>query len=122
MGAGPRLLAALAATAVIAGCAGASGRLATTVTTAAHATTPGANKHAAERDAAWLLSQARVPPGSRELSRAPQLLDGPALGSPSTSSLVDRARFWVVPLGFRATVAWVRDHPALGAKPGGSAG
>ena len=79
-----------------------------------------ANRHAAQREALRLLSLARVPPGAVAVSSHPSSLDGPVLGMTAASSLVDRTRFWRVPTGLDATIAWFRAHPPRGLKPSGS--
>ena len=61
-----------------------------------------------------LLALARVPPGATEIASPPADLSGPALGTPATSSLIDHARYWQVPMSFVATLAWVKAHPPAG--------
>jgi hypothetical protein len=36
------------------------------------------------------------------------------MGVPVTSSLIDQAAYWQVPMPFAATVAWVKSHPPTG--------
>jgi hypothetical protein len=45
------------------------------------------------------------------------------MGTPVTSSLIERSAYWRVPLSFVAAVAWVKSHPPHGLTvSGGSAG
>lgn len=72
------------------------------------------NKQQADAEARRLLALAHIPPGATELSAAPSSEPMPALGSARTSSLIDHAKFYRVPLPFDAAVAWVKAHPPSG--------
>lgn len=72
------------------------------------------NRAKAERDAALLLALAEVPAGSVELTSAPAALSGPALGSIQSSTIVDLARYWRVPLSLAALEAYLQQHPPAG--------
>lgn len=78
------------------------------------------NRAKAERDAALLLALAEVPPGSVELTKAPAALPGPALGSIHSSTVVDLARYWRVPLSLKALLAYLQQHPPAGLSQWGS--
>ena len=72
------------------------------------------NRRAAEREASRLLSLVQLPPGASPLTGAPAALSGAGLGTPMVSTLVDRERFWTVPMSFADLTAWVRAHPPQG--------
>jgi hypothetical protein len=63
---------------------------------------------------------AQVPPGAIPIESVPQALDGPVMGTPATSSLIDHARYWQVSMSFADALAWVKAHPPLGLVSGGS--
>ena len=73
------------------------------------------NKVAAQHEADRLLSLVRLPAGAHGRRTAPAHLDGPALGTPSVSSLIDRHSFWTVPMSAAGLVSWLGSHP-----PGGN--
>jgi hypothetical protein len=61
-----------------------------------------------------LLALIPAPPGAVPETSPPDQLGGPAVGTPSTTSLVDPHEFWRVPLSFTDATAWLNAHP-----PGG---
>ncbi|MCL2463863.1 MAG: hypothetical protein FWF28_02175 [Micrococcales bacterium] len=72
---------------------------------------------ATQAEVARLLSLVRVPAGSVEVRDPPSdLLDGPVMGSPMTSSLMVATGYWQVPLSLQATWDWFGAH-----RPGGLA-
>jgi len=79
-----------------------------------------ANRQAARRETARLLSLAPVPPGAVAIAARPAGLDGPAMGMDAARSLVDRTRYWRVSSGIEATIAWIRAHPPDGLRASGS--
>jgi hypothetical protein len=83
--------------------------------------TAAGNRAAARREAARLLSLARVPPSAVRLPRPPHSLTGPALGRPLVSSLVDRVMAWQAPVPFPAIQAWLSARPPRGLPRDGSA-
>jgi hypothetical protein len=78
------------------------------------------NRQQADEEAARLLAMAQVPPGATPLASPPADLSGPALGTPATSSLIDHARYWQVPMSFASALAWVKAHPPVGLTSVGS--
>ena len=81
------------------------------------------NKALATAEAERLLGLALLPPGAQPLSSQPASLQGPALGAPHTTSLVDKAKFWHVTSPFAKASAWVTAHPPAGlASDGTSSG
>jgi hypothetical protein len=87
----------------------------------AQAASAQANHLRAEREAARLLGLAEVPPGSVRVMSTPAHLSGP-LARPIVATQVDRAVFWRVPMGFDATLAWLRAHAPAGLTPNGHIG
>ncbi|MEO6500385.1 MAG: hypothetical protein ABIQ09_00560 [Jatrophihabitantaceae bacterium] len=81
-----------------------------------------AGRTQAEGDARKLLALAEVPPGSVELTTAPAALSDPALGSTDSSTNVDLAKYWRVPLSLPALEAYVKQHPPAGLSQWGSRG
>lgn len=79
-----------------------------------------ANRQAAHREADRLLSLVRVPPNAVTVASHPAALDGPALGMAAARSLVDRSRYWHVPAGVDATMAWIRAHRPRGLRLAGT--
>lgn len=68
----------------------------------------------AEEEARRLLALAPRPPGARSVAVAPKGLSGPAMGAPMTSSLIDHAEFWLVPMSLDDSIAWLRAHQPAG--------
>jgi hypothetical protein len=79
------------------------------------------NKSRAEAEAARLLAEVQLPAGAVEIATPPAALSGPGVGVPSTSSLIDKARFWRVSMSLDAAVAWIRAHRPAGLTLGASA-
>jgi hypothetical protein len=79
-----------------------------------------ANKAAADAEASRLLALAQVPPGATEIAVPPAALSGPIMGTPATTSLIDHARYWQVPMSFADALAWVKGHPPNTLASGGS--
>ncbi len=79
------------------------------------------NKSRAEAEAARLLAEVQLPAGAVEIATPPAALNDPAVGVPSTSSLIDKARFWRVSMSLDAAVAWIRAHRPAGLTLGASA-
>jgi len=79
------------------------------------------NKSRAEAEAARLLAEVQLPAGAVEIATPPAALSGPSVGVPSTSSLIDKARFWRVSMSLDAAVAWIRAHRPAGLTLGASA-
>jgi hypothetical protein len=82
--------------------------------------TAASNKADADAEASRLLTLAQVPPGAREIAAAPAALSGPIMGTPATTSLIDHARYWQVPMSFADALAWVAAHPPKTLTSGGS--
>jgi hypothetical protein len=79
------------------------------------------DRQQAEDEARGLLERVRIPPGAVVLNFAPVELLGPALGIPLTSSTYIRlARYWRVPMSFKAADDYVRQHPPAGLAQVGS--
>ena len=85
------------------------------------AATAAGNRAAAQAEAAWLLSLARVPPGAVRLTGPARSLPGAPLAKPAVASLVDQAAAWQVRLPFAAVRAWLPAHPPRGLLSAGSA-
>lgn len=85
--------------------------------------TPTSNKRAATAETQRLLTLFALPGSARRVGSGPKALSGPAMGTPSSGSLVDTVRYWRVPLSLTGAAAWVRAHPPTGLKSdgGGSA-
>jgi hypothetical protein len=89
--------------------------------TSTSAATLSGNRAAASSEATRLLALAVVPPGAIALTTAPaSVAGGPPLGSAATSSFIDKAAYWRVPLSFAAALAWIKAHPPAGLPSGGS--
>ena len=78
--------------------------------------TTATNERLAKRDAAKLLRLARVPGGSRRVSRAPAPELGYASSSPGTPSLAHLHRIWRVREPASAVFAFERAHRPHGSK------
>jgi hypothetical protein len=74
----------------------------------------------AEAEAAQLLAEVRLPAGAGEIATPPAALHGMQEGLSSTAALIDKPRFWRVPLSVDAALAWIRAHPPAGLTLGGS--
>ncbi|MEY2443352.1 MAG: hypothetical protein QOJ46_2778 [bacterium] len=90
-------------------------------TSASPLATAAANKQLAGAEADRLLALAQVPPDATELKAPPAGLPGPILGTPATSSLIDKARYWHVGMAFTEALAWVKAHPPAGLTESGTA-
>jgi hypothetical protein len=75
----------------------------------ASASTP-ARSHRAQTitETHYLVGLAALPAGHQRTGHVPPGLRRPVLGEPVASSLVDAARFWLVPMSFDAAVRWIR--------------
>ncbi|MGH2929363.1 MAG: hypothetical protein ACRDL8_14265, partial [Solirubrobacteraceae bacterium] len=73
--------------------------------------TAASNKRQADQEATRLLALAQVPPGATEIGTPPAALRDPLTGNPVTSSLIDHARYWQVPMSFTDALAWVKANP-----------
>jgi hypothetical protein len=92
----------------------------TTQTTRATSASGAGNKIRAEAEAARLLAEVQLPAGAVKIATAPSALHDMQEGLSSTSALIDKARFWRVPLSIDAALAWIRAHPPAGLTLGGS--
>lgn len=79
-----------------------------------------ANRKQAEDEARGLLERARIPPGAVALNLAPAQLRGLALGIPTSGTYITLARYWRVPMSFKAADDYVRQHPPAGLAQEGS--
>jgi hypothetical protein len=78
--------------------------------------TTASNKRAAERDAPQLLAALALPPGASSAVADPSRSSvlGQAPSRPATPNLVDVHKFWRVPGGPQAALAWIQAHPPAG--------
>lgn len=105
--------------AAAAGCGGAPAPAAQTLPPAGgHGSSTG-NEQQAEREAARLLSLARVPSGATRLTGAPAHLAEP-MSREVVDTIVDRSAYWHVGSGFDETLSWLRAHPPAGLTHAGS--
>ena len=72
------------------------------------------NEQRSDAEALRLLALAKVPPGSTSVATPPDGLAGPPLGTAATTSLIDHAAYWRVPLSFSAARTWLAAHPPTG--------
>lgn len=78
------------------------------------------NRRATQAEAQRLLGLTPVPSGAVRTSPRPALVDGPALGTPATTSLVDDHEYWQVDRPADQVLAWLRSHRPRGLKDAGS--
>jgi hypothetical protein len=110
----------LAALAVLAAIELAACGLRTAGDSPANAPSAAQNKAATVAEADRLVALIALPPGATRLPRG-TIGGGPALGTPASSSLVDRSTDWQVPAGINAVFAWMKAHPPDGLTPAGTA-
>jgi len=80
-----------------------------------------AAQSATQAEASRLLSLVKLPPQATELQGAsPEALDGPAMGTPASTSLVLATKYWSVPLSLQATWDWFGANPPDGLQPSGT--
>jgi hypothetical protein len=79
-----------------------------------------ANRMQAEDEARGLLERAPIPPGAVQLNMAPTELLGAELGIPVYGTYLELARYWRIPMSFKAADDYVRQHPPAGLAGGGS--
>lgn len=82
--------------------------------------TPQSNQAATEAEAQRLLSLAVLPPGASSTSIRPKALYGPSMGTPSDSSLIDKAKYWRVEESADATYRLISASAPKGLKKSGS--
>lgn len=122
----PRVIALTAALATVAGCGSASDALGPgngvmRPRPAAHVgATAAGNRSATIAEAKRLLGLAPVPDAAVRIDRPKGEGSAPALGIPSTSSLVDRSRFYRVDEPFEQVYAYAKAHRPKGLKAAGS--
>jgi hypothetical protein len=119
------VLAVAAAAAAIVGCAGcgvspvrpttAPGLAAVRVSPTASASpvagqSAGHNRAATGAEVKRLLALAPLPPGVRPVKGPQRKLDGPAMGTPSTSSLIDRHGFWQSSMPMSTVWSFINAH------------
>ncbi|HEX3825406.1 MAG TPA: hypothetical protein VHV79_13185 [Mycobacteriales bacterium] len=101
--------------------AGPSASAATVGTVAATSTvSPQHNRSATDREVGRLLALAPLPSGATPVKGPQRKLDGPAMGTPSTSSLIDLHRFWQVPMPMAAVWKVISTHRPTGLRDSGS--
>jgi hypothetical protein len=91
-----------------------------TAAAAAAAATLAGNRELARKQAAWLLTHVRMPPGAVRLKSAPASLPGPAMGTPQVRTLIDTVRSWRVKMPFARMVTWLNKHRPRGLPETGS--
>lgn len=67
-----------------------------------------------------LIELVTVPPQATLLAVAPKAFSGPAMGTPSSASLVDTPRFWRVPMSMQQSETWIAAHSPAGLRASGS--
>ena len=77
---------------------------------------PAATQNQADARAAAdrLVEAVALPPGAARTTTGPAVLDGPAMGTPSTSQLVDSTAYFSVPMSATQARAWFEAHPQPG--------
>ena len=78
------------------------------------------NKALATAEAERLLGLAPLPTGATPLADPPKMLSGSVLGRVSTTSIIDKARFWHVSMPMAAAAKWVTEHQPAGLSSSGS--
>jgi hypothetical protein len=80
------------------------------------------NRKQAEVEARRLLGLAQIPPAAVALDSAPAALPVRAMGEDGVETVVDLARYWRLPMSFRAAQDYLEQHPPAGLTQwGGSA-
>jgi hypothetical protein len=121
----PRLLLLLVASAAIAGC-GAAASAPTgfaseaPIGIASHGPTAAGNRTATVAEVKRLLALAPLPPGAAPTSLRPKALGGPALGTPASTSLVDRTRYFLVDETYQRAYAFAKAHRPAGLELAGT--
>lgn len=70
-----------------------------------------------------LVGLVNLPPGSTSTITQPGSLPGPAVGFlTSSTSVIDTARYWRVPLPYPQALSWVSRHPPAGLRPTDTSG
>ena len=78
------------------------------------------NKALAMAEAERILDLTPLPGGATPLSAPPKLLTGSVLGRSSTTSIVDKAKFWHVSMPMVAASSWVTEHRPANLSSSGS--
>jgi hypothetical protein len=79
----------------------------------------GHNRAATEAETKRLLALAPLPSGAKPVNGPERKLDGPAMGTPSTSSLIDRHGFWQTSMPVAAVWSYINSRMPNGLTPGG---
>lgn len=77
------------------------------------------SKQLATAETRHLLTLFPMPPAARRIRSGPGGLNGPAMGTPVSSSLIDTAQFWRVPMPMAQAGDWITAHPPRGLTPNG---
>jgi hypothetical protein len=111
---------------VAAGCGGSSpGGTPSGVTIGDHpsqSASPQRNKAATEAEVERLFGLAELPPGASLTSDRPHELSGPAMGTPSDSTLVDKVGYWHVEESADTAYRWINARTPKGLTQSGSSG
>ena len=91
-----------------------------TPTAGSGAPTAAANKAAAQAEADHLVATAALPPGAVRVGAQPAGLSGPALGTPSSSHLIDTVRYYTLPTSLSDARDWFQQHVQPGFTESGS--
>jgi hypothetical protein len=121
-----RLLSMFVASATMCGCAAAAGTPTGNAASHApagltsHGPTASGNRTATAAEAKRLLALAPLPPGATPTSLRPKALSGPAVGTPASTSLVDRAHYYLVNESYPQVYAFAKAHRPAGLKLAGT--
>jgi hypothetical protein len=79
------------------------------------------SKQLAVAETRHLLTLFPMPPAARRIRSGPGALNGPAMGTSVSSSLIDTAQFWRVPMPMAQASEWITAHPQRGLPANGQA-